>query len=425
MRVHGAIHLAHKPLARPASRWRQLMLLGAALLALVLPACALSKGSSRNVSLLTVFPLSGADSALGLAMQQGVDLAVQQNASLGGGYQLTVSHLDESLGNASQVVAASISGGQVVGIVGPLSGENALAIEPVIERADVATITPSATLAGLTLANRAAAEGLSFSQLHPQGAPVAFFRLPQTSDAEGKAAADLAMASRQQHGLAARSIFIVDDGSLSGQALAAAFTAELTSKGGAVAGHQSMAGNALSNPAALVAAIVKAYPDAVFYAGNTFAGAQLRGALSLSGAPGLALLTTGPIANNPGWSDAVGGPLISGSTMALLAARDLSTLKGAQSFVSAYQAAYPDSKPLPQAALAYDAAMDEIAAIKAAIQAGKAPTASAVLAGVASATYHGVTGDLAFDKNGDNAAKIPYSIYTCDMKGAWSYRASA
>lgn len=401
------------------------MLLGAALLALVLPACSLSKDSPRSVALLTAFPLSGADSALGLAMQQGVDLAVRQNTSLGGGYQLTVSHVDESLGAASQVVAASLSGGQVVGMVGPFSSESALTIVPVVERAGVAAISPSATLSGLTQANRATAEGLTFAQLHPQGAPIAFFRLPQTSDAEGKAAADVAIASQQRHGLAAHSIFIVDDGSLSGKALAAAFAAELTAKGGAIADHQSIRDGVLSNPMALVAAIVKAYPDAVFYAGNTLAGAQLRSALSLSGAPGLALLTAGSIADNPGWSDAVGGPLLSSSTTALLPARDLSTLSGAQSFVSAYHAAYPDSKPLPQAALAYDAAMDEIAAIKAAIKAGKAPTASAVLAGVASATYHGVTGDLAFDKNGDNAAKIPFSIYTCDMKGAWSYRASA
>jgi branched-chain amino acid transport system substrate-binding protein len=424
MRDSGNAHRELSARQRPARRLRALMLLGAALLAIVLPACALSKGSTRTLSLLTVFPLTGADGALGLAMQRGVDLAARQNTSLGGGYQLTVGHIDESLGNASQVVAASIAGGQVMGIVGPFSSESALTIELAIERAGVTTITPSATLAGLTLANSAKAEGLDFAQLHRQGAPVAFLRLPQTSDALGKAAADLALASSQRHGLSAHSLFIVDDGSPSGKALAAAFNAELAAKGGSVAGRQSAPGGALGNPMGLVAAIVKAYPDAVFYAGDTLVGAQLRSALSLSGAPRLPLLTAGSIADNPEWSDAVGGPLISGSTMALLPARDLSTQSGAKSFTSAYQGAYPDAQPLPQAALAYDAAMDEIAAIKAAISAGKAPTASAVLANVTAATYHGVTGDLAFDKNGDNTSKIPFSIYTCDTKGAWTYRGS-
>jgi hypothetical protein len=37
------------------------------------------------------------------------------------------------------------------------------------------------------------------------------------------------------------------------------------------------------------------------------------------------------------------------------------------------------------------------------------------------ATYQGVTGSLAFDKNGDNTRAIPFSVYTCDSKGAWKY----
>lgn len=408
-----------------AKRGAHIILLAVGLLAaLMLPGCALGGGSgaTQTLSLLTVFPLTGADGAVGQAMQRGVDLAIQQNASLGGGYQLSVSHIDESLGNASQVVAADIASGQVMGVVGPFSSESALTIEPVIERAGVVTITPSATLPGLTLADRAKAEGLSYAQIHPQGAPVAFLRLPQTSDAEGKAAADLAIASGP-HGLSARSIFVVDDGSLSGKALAAAFSAELTAKHGSIAGRQSLSGGVIGNSMLVVAAIVQAYPDAVFYAGDTLAGAQLRNALSLAGAPQLQLLTAGAIANNPSWSDAVGGALISGSTTALLPARDLSTLTGANSFVSAYKAANQGAEPLPQAALAYDAAMDEIAAIKATISAGKNPTPSAVLASVSSATYHGVTGDLTFDKNGDNTSAIPFSVYS-DTKGAWAYRAS-
>ncbi len=418
-----ARHGAHSRLSLAA---RVIPLLACLLAALALPGCALggARATSQTLSLLTVFPLTGADAALGLAMQRGVDLAVQQNASLGGGYQLTVSHIDESLGNTGQVVGADIAGGQVVGIVGPLSSESALSVEPVIENAGVVTITPGATLAGLTRSDRAKAEGLDFAQLHPQGAPVVFLRLPQTSDAEGKAAADLAMASSQRHGLSARSIFIVDDGSLSGKSLAAAFSAELIAKGGSVAGRQTFTDDAMANPMGLVAAIVQAYPDAVFYAGDTLKGAGLRAALSLSGVPSLPLLTTGAIADNPGWSDSVGGPLISGSTTAMLSARDLSTLKGAQAFLQAYQSAYSGAEPLPQAALAYDAAMDEISAIKAAISAGKKPTASAVLAGVTAATYAGVTGNLAFDKNGDNSSVIPFSVYTCDTKGVWTYRAS-
>ena len=403
---------------------RIITLVAGLLAALILPGCSFGGGSTaQSLSLVTVFPLTGADGAIGQAMQRGVDLAVQQNASLGGGYQLTVSHIDESLGNASQVVAADIASGQVMGVVGPFSSESALTIAPVIERASIVTITPSATLPGLTLADRAKAEGLSFAQIHPQGAPLAFLRLPQTSDAEGKAAADLALAPGPR-GLSAHSIFVVDDGSLSGKALAAAFSAELNAKHGSIAGRQSLSGGEIGNSLLLVAAIVQAYPDAVFYAGDMLAGAQLRNALTLDGAPRLQLLTAGPIADAPNWGDSVGGALLAGATTALLPAHDLSTLPAAKPFISAYKTAYQGEEPLPQAALAYDAAMDEIAAIKAAISAGKAPTSSAILTGVTSATYHGATGDLAFDKNGDNTNAIPFSVYTSDTKGGWAYRAS-
>src|SRR5579859_7668748 len=95
------------PARTHAKRGPHIILLVVGLLAaLILPGCALGGGSTAQIlSLLTVFPLTGADGAVGLAMQRGVDLAVQQNASLGGDYQLSVSHIDESLGNASQVVA--------------------------------------------------------------------------------------------------------------------------------------------------------------------------------------------------------------------------------------------------------------------------------------------------------------------------------
>lgn len=407
---------------RQARAFQTAALALALLAALALPACASGGAGSNTLSLLTVFPLTGPNRALGQAMRQAVDLAVSQNATLGG-YHLSVTHVDEALGSASQVVAADIAAGSVVGVVGPFSGESALTIEPIVARAGVTTITPTATLAGLTQAGSAQTEGLAYASLRPQGAPITFLRLPPTSDAEGKAAAAVARASGAA-GLAATSIFVVDDGTPSGKAIAAAFKTELGARHGRVAGYASVSGADLSDPLGLVAAIVKTGPDAVFYAGDTLTCAQVRSALTLSGLPGLPLLAASPVANNPGWTDAVGGPLLAGATMALLPGRDLAKLASAQAFVRSYQQAYPGAQALPQAALAYDAAMDEISALKAAISAGKPPTASAVLTGVTAATYHGVTGDIAFDKNGDNTKPPPFSVYSCDTKGVWTFRGS-
>ncbi|MGH2515308.1 MAG: branched-chain amino acid ABC transporter substrate-binding protein, partial [Ktedonobacterales bacterium] len=306
-------------------------------------------------------------------------------------------------------------------IVGPFDSQTAVDMLPIVEQDGIATISPTATLPGLTQSDQAAAEGLTFTQLHPKGKPNVFFRLPQTDSAAGTVAADLAIAAPSAHGLGAHSIFIVDDGTASGKALATAFKQELAAKHGAVAGQQSLVTGAQDNAQAIVSAIVEAAPDAVFFAGGIAGGADLRATLTLTGVPQLPILTAGPIANDPSWSGAVGVVPAAAYTTAILPAPDLSTLPSAKSFMTAYQSAYPNQDLLPQSALAYDAAMVEITAIKALLTAGKPVTRAAVLAAVASAKYAGLTGAIAFNANGDNTTPLSYSLYTCDIKGAWHY----
>ena len=407
-------------IARPRQAWRLAPVL-VVLLVAGLPACSL--WGDQTLTIATIFPTTGPDAAVGQAMERGVDLAVKQNASLASGYKLTVTHIDEARGSVGRAAAAVAADQQVMGIVGPLAGETAAAMLPVIEQQGLVTVSPAVTLPGLTQADQAQSEGLSFAQLHPNGRPIAFFRLPETDTVVGRVAADLAVAPAQAHGLAAQSVFIVDDGSLSGKALAAAFAREITAKNGAVAGQKSLVIDAPDTVQSVVTAIIEAQPDVVFFAGDTAAGAELRSTLSLTGAPQLVILTAGPIADDPTWSAAVGVVAASGYTTAILPAQDLSALANAKRFVAAYQSAFPGNDLLAQSALAYDAAMDEIAALKSLIHSGKTVTRSAVLGIVASAKYPGVTGTVAFDKNGDNAAPIGFSLYTCDLKGVWSYQA--
>jgi branched-chain amino acid transport system substrate-binding protein len=219
---------------------------------------------------------------------------------------------------------------------------------------------------------------------------------------------------------------VVDDGSPSGKALVAAFGQELRARKGTVAGQKSIDLSVPIGAQSVVNAIIEADPDLVFYAGGTAAGAALRSTLSLTGAPQLGILTAGPVAGQPGWSAAVGVAAASAYTTALVPAQDLSALTGASAkqFTAAYQSAFPGRDLLPQSALAYDAAMDEISAIRSLITSGKPVTRAAVLSAVATAHYSGVTGTLAFDQNGDNPAPIGFSLYTCDLKGVWHYQAS-
>jgi branched-chain amino acid transport system substrate-binding protein len=392
-----------------------------ALLVVWLAGCASGTAASQILTIATFFPTSGVDAALGKALQDAVDLAVQQHSAIGTGYTLSVEHLDANGSDPAAAVTTLAADPTVMGIVGPLDSQAAITMLPLLAQDGVVTISPSATLPGLTQVDQAAAEGVPFAQLHPTGAPLAFFRLPETDNAAGKVAADVATAPTSAHGLGAQAIFLVDDGTASGKAAAAAFAAELKAKHGTVAGQRSVLAGVPDSAQSAVSAIVAAYPDLVAFAGSVQAGAELRGALALSGVSQLGVLAVGAAADDAAWSAIIGVPAAAANTSGILPAPDLAALPSAKSFAVAFQAAYPHDALPPQAALAYDATMDEIAAIQSALASGKGVTRAAVLAAVASAKYQGITGTLAFDKNGDDTTPLGFSLYTCDAKGAWHY----
>lgn len=408
-------------------RLRRLAPLMALLLVIGLSGCS-SGGSTTNpnaLSIASIFPTSGPEAGVGQAMQNAVDLAVAQNLNLGKGYTLSVINVDEANGFIDQAVETLASNQLTMGIIGPQDSQDALAILPTVEDSGIATISPSATLPGLTQANLAPAEGITFADIHPAGKPNAFFRLPPTDNLAGKVAADVATAPTAANGLGAQAVFIVDDGTASGKALATAFKQQLQADQGSVVGQESMVlAAADDNTQSIVTAIVEADPDIVYFAGGIGAGAQLRSTLSLSGVPQLTILASGLIANDPTWSSAVSPPAASAYTTGILPAQDLSKLAKTQSFVTAYHAAYPGTSSLPESALAYDAAMDEISAMKSVISSGKPVTRAAVLSAVASSSYSGITGTISFNQNGDNVTPPDFSLYSCNQKGDWQYQTS-
>jgi ABC-type branched-subunit amino acid transport system substrate-binding protein len=390
-----------------------------------LAACSTSTAPQKTtLTIATLFPETGMDATIGQAMQNAVDLAVQQNASLGNNDILATAPIDTAAGDPVAALTSLAGNSHLIGIVGPFDSQTAVAVLPLIEQDGIATISPGATLPGLTDSAQAAKEGLTFSRLHPAGTTPALFRIPEDDNALGRAAADLAVAPATSHGFAAQSVFIVDDGSLSGKVQAAAFAAEIAAQGGTVASQQTITTGPQSNAQAVVTAIIEAYPDLVFYAGDIAGGAELRSTLSLTGAPHLTIFAAGPLADDPLWGQDVGVVPAAAYTSALLPAQDLSALTSTKSFASAYRSANPGAYLLPQSALAYDAAMDEIAAIKGLI-AGKQPlTQAAVLAAVASTPYAGSTGTLAFSPSGDDKTAIGFSLYSCDTSGTWHFLAS-
>ena len=407
------MHMIHRP-----------ALVAALVFMLVCVGC--SSGSVTNnttLVLATILPMTGEAAGIGLAMQQGVDLAVKQNGDLGHGYTLTVAHADEA-SDPTAIIQALNGNAQVMGIVGPYDSVTAKTIIPLVTTDQLATISPTNTLPGLTKADQATAEGITYATLHPTGKPVAYFRLPEDDNAMAKVAADLAVTKTGPGSLAAQSAYVVDDGTDSGKAQAAAFTQEFHAKKGTVAGHSTLTTGATATIESVIRAIIEAEPDMVYYAGGTTdGGAELRDTLTLSGAPQLPILTGSQVADDPNWATANGLAAAAAATEALVSAPEPSTLTtpAAKSLSTAYQAAYPNTALLPQTVMAYDAAMVAITAIKTVVASGKTPSRAAVVAAVAKTAYAGVMGAIAFDPSGDNTLALGFSLYTCDTKGKWNY----
>lgn len=371
----------------------------------------------RLLHIAAIFPEHGVDAPIGRALQRAVDLGASQRARLGGRYRLVIVPVDEAATPAR--IDAVLKKRHVLAVVGPLESENALALLPTIERLGIPTISP-AMLPDVTRSLSTGQAALTVASLHPAGRPVALFRLAGAESAAGKAAADLAITPAPD--LGATSVFVADDGSPTSNTLAAAFAAEIRLKGGIIAGQRTAEAGNPNNMQETVSAIIEAHPDLVFYAGGTAAGAGLRRTLSLTGAPRLGLLTAGTIADNPGWSAAVGARAAAAYTTALLPAPDLSALAHVERFVHSYHRAYPGKVLLPQSTLVYDAVLDEITAMKALIRAGKPVTRSSLRSLIAARKYRGITGTLAFDRDGNDITSIGFSLYTCDVNGVWHFQ---
>ncbi len=396
-----------------------------ALLSLGLAACGSSGGSSGNKALKigTELPVSGTDAAVGLPTQYGADLAVQQNKDLGSGYTLTIVHKndegtsgpDPSIGaaNMQQLIADS----SVMAVVGPFNSGVAKQEIPIVNQNTIVTISPANTNPGLTKEEFAQANGINFALLHPAGKPESYFRLPGTDDIQGKVDADIALAAP----VSATTAYVIDDNTTYGKGLAKVFTTEFTSHGGSIVGSTSITPDQVSNLPQLATTIVSKSPTVVFYGGVTSGGGGALKKDLVEKGGNMPMVGGDGIADDPAWITTAGSAAV--NTYGTVAAPDITglTSASAQSFITAYKAAFPGKDLLPYSASSYDAAMIEITAIKNLIKAGKDVTRSAVRDEVAGISYDGVTGHIAFDANGDNSGQKVFSVYGVGTDGKWAF----
>jgi len=389
----------------------------------------------KHIILATSFAVSGSDASAQLPAEYAVNMAVQQNHDLGNGYTLDSlnkdyegqSGPDANIGQAD--VTGFVNNPEVMAFVGPFNSGVAKQEIPVINNAGgPVAISPTNTNAGLTIEQYAQSSGVNFAQLHPAGKPDFYFRLPPNDVEQGKADAQIALTAPQ---ILAKTIFVVDDNTTYGKPLADAFTTALTAGGGKTVGtRSSITSDTLSTLPQLAATIKGTNADAVFYGGLTSqGGCKLKKALVAAGYT-KAMVGGDGIAQDSGCLADAGAA--AAGLVGTIGAPDPSTLTSSavQTFKTQYTtftASKPNNDFTAYAVQSYDAAMIEITAIKSLISANKPVTRLAVRDAVASIHYSGLTGNLSFDANGDNAGARVFSVYAV-LPGssplAWTYQAA-
>lgn len=377
----------------------------------------LSSSPHYTLCIGTDFPVSGSDTSLGIPTRNGADLAIAQHQDLGNGTKLAACDKDDvsrtiGIHDASQGVQnvrELVGDKNIVGIIGPVNSNVAQAEIPVAASAGVVMISPQTTDACLTLAQYCA----NPNQVHLPGVPNTFFRIPGNNLQQGEADAKLLIK------LSGRSnVCVVDDQDVYGQGLADVFSASFQHNGGHILGTRmhTSADDTSVQIATLAAQIIALRPNAVFYGGVTAnGGSLLQEQLFQAGFTGLFVGGNG-IGLDPQFLQSAD----SRGTYATVYGPDSSTFP--KPFRDAYQQRY-GTQPTQISANGYDAAMILITAIQSALETNPRNLRSAVLQKVQypNQPYHGITGTITFDSDGDNAGAKVFSVYAVENK-SWIYK---
>jgi branched-chain amino acid transport system substrate-binding protein len=371
--------------------------------ALVLSACGNDKeedsgANNRTLSIGVVAPLTGALSAIGLGIKNGVDLAVKQanEDKMVKGVTLTLNAQDDTgKANVGATVAAKlVSDSSVVGVVGPLNSSVARSVGPVLSQANLALISPANSSTDLTGRDKLVA---GQTQVRPYKS---YFRLAATDDIQGPFAADFAVKT-----LGKKRIAVVHDKKAYGQGLAEAFAAQAKKNGATVLKTETVTVGSREF-GAVINKIKAQNPDFLFYGGEYPEGApftkQMKAKglkIPMMGGDGVQsseYIKQAGAAANGDYATGFGAPTAS--------------LSSAKQFLEDYKAQGYKEEADPYGATAYDAAMAIIKALAKAVEEDKDAAGQElrdeVTKELAETSFDGVTGPISFDAFGDTNNKV-------------------
>lgn len=362
---------------------------------------ASSGGSLTTVKLAIGAPLTQGATALGQGMDRGAKLAIIDNADAlkAVGLKMEPFSGDDQGDPKTGVNVANqfASDPSVIGVMGHLNSGVSIPASSVYNKANLVMISPASTNPKLTL------QGLNN-----------VFRVCTIDSVQGPSGADSAFKD-----LGFKTAVVIDDSTPYGEGLAKAFADQFTADGGKVL-ESDKTSDKDTDFNALVTKIKAKNPDVIYYGGIYNAGALLAKQSKDAG-------MKSPMMGGDGLYDPtfvkLAGTTQAEGDYATSVGLPLDQLTKGEQFKTSYKKAYPNDEIAAYDAYAYDAA-DVI--IKAVIKVAKEKGASAVttaegkkaiIAAVAATSMDGVTGAIAFDKNGDTTNKA-ITLYVV-KNGAW------
>jgi branched-chain amino acid transport system substrate-binding protein len=338
-------------------------------------------------------PLTGSIAHLGKDNENGVRLALEEANAAGieiGGKPVKfelLSEDDQADPKQGTIVAQKLVDAKVAGIIGHLNSGTTIPASKLYHDASIAQISPSAT---------------NVTYTH-QGYKTAF-RVMANDAQQGKVLGEFAVAK-----LGAKSIAIIDDRSAYGQGLADEFEKAATAAGASIVTRE-FTDTTKTDFTAILTSIKGKNPDLIFYGGmDAQAGPMMKQIKNLGvTAPYLAGdgVQTGEFLKLA--ADAAEGAYASSPGV------PLDQMPGGSAFAEKYKAKFNQEIQL-YAPYAYDAMNVMLEAMK---KAGSTDPAK-YLPELAGIQYQGVTGNIAFDENGDIKGG---SISLYQVKdGKWEY----
>jgi len=324
-------------------------------------------------------PLSGGNAALGINMNNGVKLAVEQaNAAKTLPYTLKVLSADDqgSADGSPPAAQKEIGDSSVIAVVGPAFSGASDAAGKIYGQANLLMATPSATLPSLT----------------DEGFPT-FYRAVADDFAQGPPDADYLVKVAGK-----KKIYLIDDTTDYGKGLASAFKGEVTKAGGSLAGSDSAPQTSTCVPGATgstsqypseASKVKSSGADAVFYAGYYCDFGLLAKALRNAGYTGQ--LMSGDGSYDSHYISGAGAKNAEGTFLSCQCSDIASNPQGGQ-FVSDYKTAYGQD-PGAYSAEAFDVTNAIISVLKGL---GANPTRSDVVTAFGTVDYQGLTKEIVF-----------------------------